>query len=287
MLIDRVVALLDQRFRPLRAVPFDGEARFALITVNFSTTRDLQLMLATLAEQHGLHRLCQIVVVDNGSRDGGGDFLRQLAERVPEVAAVHNRTRLNHARGLRSGLRRLDRSDHVRGVEPNVVVFCDTDVIFRRPDTLDQLAAVFEGDDAVLAGELRGDAATSPDIQASFVAVRRDVLARRDVAPPLYSGSPLAWQQATVARLGLDVTHFPSNAAGFVLHRGRAGVAAAARFRPGHHYATVQNSDPHYMGVHDGEAIWRSVADRITHSYADGGSTELIEAVRSALSKHG
>lgn len=285
MISDRIVAMADHRVRPLRSVPFDGEARFAIITVNFSTTAELRLMLATLIDQDGLDRVRRIVVVDNGSRDGGREFGRRLAREVDRIEFVSNRTRLNHARGLRSGLRRLDRLDSrdrqtkrpgaansEASAAPNVIVFCDTDVIFRRPDTLEELARRFEQAGAALVGEVRGDLTTSPDIQASFVAVRRDVLARRRVTPPLYSGSPLAWTQARIAQAGLPVSDLRSNHDGYVLHRGRSGVAAAARLRPGHHYATVRKQMPHYMGVADGEMIWNETEQRVTARYGSSAS---------------
>src|SRR5262249_37178882 len=62
--------------------PFDGDPRFALLTVNFSTTRYLKLMLLTLTDQDALSRVQRIIVVDNRSRDGGLPFLRALARRV-------------------------------------------------------------------------------------------------------------------------------------------------------------------------------------------------------------
>ena len=71
--------------------PFDGAPRFALITVNYSTTRYLKLMLLTLAAQSSLKLLKRIILVDNGSRDGGSSFLRELAERINITSVVHNR----------------------------------------------------------------------------------------------------------------------------------------------------------------------------------------------------
>jgi GT2 family glycosyltransferase len=68
------------------AQPFNGEPRFALITVNYSTTRYLKLMLLTLTEQSSLQLLTNIVLIDNNSRDGGQRFLRKLAERTNRIA---------------------------------------------------------------------------------------------------------------------------------------------------------------------------------------------------------
>jgi len=50
-----------------------------LITVNYSTTRYLKLMLLTLTEQSSFQLLTNIVLIDNNSRDGGQRFLRKIA----------------------------------------------------------------------------------------------------------------------------------------------------------------------------------------------------------------
>ena len=77
------------------------------MTVNRSTTRYLKLMLLTLAEQEELGIVRRLVIVDNGSRDGGAGFLGSLAAAVPRFELVTNRWFLNHARGMRSGVRTL------------------------------------------------------------------------------------------------------------------------------------------------------------------------------------
>ncbi len=246
--------------RPL-SVPFEGEPRFAVVTVNYSTTRYLKLMLATLGEQTERARIVRIVVVDNGSRDGGIGFERALASRVGRVSLVENRHWLSHARGVRSGLRRLDaleRSlpEHRRA---NVVVFVDTDVVFRDPTTLACVADRLKAPKVAAAGELRRGVYPHPEAQASFLVVRRDCLARPDVAPWVNHGAPAYWLQRSLWRAGLVIADFPSNAGGFVLHRGRSGVAAAARYRPRAAYASVPDVAPHYMGVADGAAIWAAV----------------------------
>ena len=90
---------------------FDGNPRLALVTVNFSTTRYLKLMLLTLCEQRDLHTILRIIIVDNDSRDGGKPFLRQLAAGVERVSLVENRFFPTHARGLRTGVASLDQTE--------------------------------------------------------------------------------------------------------------------------------------------------------------------------------
>ncbi|MEH6590519.1 MAG: hypothetical protein V7746_09695 [Halioglobus sp.] len=113
-------------------VPFDGTARFGLVTVNFSTTDYLKLMLLTLVEQRDLKRISRIVLVDNCSRDGGREFCRLVADACPNVHLVENRFWTNHARGLRSGVSELVRleKDIPAEQKSNVFLACDTDIIF-------------------------------------------------------------------------------------------------------------------------------------------------------------
>ena len=244
------------------AEPFDGEVRIALVVVNFSTTRFLKLMLLTLAEQSAAERVRRIVIVDNGSAPGDVAFLRRLQARLPNVELVERHHLLNHARGMRAGVRRLDivERDTPGGDPANVLLFCDPDVVFRSPDAIRALSSTM-ADGAALAGELRGTA-RDPDIQASFLAIRRDVYAHRDVVPPVHHGSPTRWMQRSIARRGFDITDSPSNRSGFVLHRGRSAHAAGV---------------PHFMGVADGQRIWTSIEARFVDLLAPDAEEDLLE----------
>ncbi len=169
---------------------------------------------------------------------------------------------------MRAGLRTLDSIDRSEpaNAETNAVLFCDPDVIFRDPGTLLELAAAIAGDGVAFVGEARrAPPSPHPDVQASFFVVRRDALARRDVCPPVHDGSPAAAMQASLLRAGLRVADFPSNHGGFILHRGRAGVDAAATFQVGAHQRVPPARElPHFMGVPHGAEIWRDVEARWT-----------------------
>jgi hypothetical protein len=262
--LDQAWAMASRRLHrgPL-VEPYDGDPRIAIVTVNRSTTPYLKLMLATLADQHELSLVRRIVIVDHASRDGGDAFARELAAASSAFSTVANRHFLNHARGIRSGLRALEHVEQADAPDArsNIVLFCDPDVVFRDPDALISLASVITVHDAAVAGELRQTTRKYPDIQASFLAVRRDWLARRDIAPWVNHGSPSLWLQESVWDAGGVVVDFPSNLGGYVLHRGRAAVAASREFAPRSSYATA-SPHPHYMGVPDGERIWAEVAAR-------------------------
>lgn len=252
-------------FGPARVPPFDGDPRLAIVTVNYSTTRWLKLMLLTLSSQRALDGVSDIVVVDNGSRDGADALRHALTDRVPCLRWVQNQRFLSHARGMRLGLRALDEA----GSRANVVLAIDTDVVFLRPDALEALQNSFR-QGAALAGQMRDWVHPVPEAQASFVAFRRDVYARKDIAPWVNHGSPSYWMQRSIRLAGLPVVDFPSYRDGYALHRGRAGVSAAGRYRPASSYASVANSAPHFMGVPGGAATWQATEDAWRHLLETG-----------------
>jgi len=283
--IDQALTMSRHKFKRRRKCPpFDGDPRFALITVNYSTTRYLKLMLLTLAEQSSLELLKRIIIVDNCSRDDGSSFLRELAAQTTRISVVENRWFLTHARGMRRGLRLLDmlEPDPAAPGNANIVLSCDADVVFRRRDTLSGLARVFIEEGAALAGELRKHLYPYPEAQASFIAVRRDCYSRKDIAPWVNHGAPAYWMQRSIWRAGLPVVNFPSNHGGYILHRGRSGVAASRLFFPYSSYATVHNSAAHYMGVPEGARIWED----IEAGWEDFLQPEAQERLIGHLAKH-
>lgn len=273
---------LPGRAGPPQTAPLDGRARIALLTVNFSTTRHLRLMLASLADQERLGRLTDIVICDNGSRDDPEPLYAALTTAVPRIQVVRNRHLLSHARGVRSALRTLAATGWPTGHSPNVVLFCDTDVLFRDPGALDSLARVFEETPAAFAGELRHHLHPLPEAQASFLAVRRDWLASRTTVPWVNHGSPAYWLQCSIWQAGGQGVDFPSNGAGYILHRGRSGVAAAGEYRRWHSYGSARTSEPHFMGIAEGPEIWRAAEQRYAHLTAPGNEPALAAALARA-----
>ena len=279
-LIDQMATVGHRAVFPSAPVPpFDGVPRLAIVTVNFSTTRWLKLMLLTLAEQDALHKVTDIVVVDNDSRDGGAAFVKKLAQCIGRVRVVENRHFLSHARGMRLGIGQLN----VCGSNANVILALDTDVVFLRPDTLSSTLTHF-AQGASLVGEMRDWVYEEREAQASFLAFRRDVYARRETAPWVNHGAPSYWMQKSIRRAGHRVVDFQTYQAGYALHRGRAGVRAAERFRPFSSYASVRDHDPHFMGVPGGPEIWQRVEDRWRGYLEPEAEQTLLDLLSNRLS---
>ena len=268
----------------MRVGAFDGEPRFALLTVNFSTTRYLKLMLLTLTEQDALSRVHRIVIVDNRSRDGGLPFLRALDRRVDRIHLTGHRHFLNHARGMRSCVKALDRIERGEPTVPsaNLLLFCDPDVVFLNPDTLRDLGDAVGEENAAFAGELRRPP-PDLDVQASFFVVRRDTYQRHDIAPLVNHGSPALWMQRSIWRAGLPVVDFPSNHGGYILHRGRSAVEAAHELFPRHSYATANARHPHFMGVPDGPRTWTRIEERFAELLRPEREEQLVDLLAERL----
>jgi hypothetical protein len=283
--LDQAWALAQWKLeRASLVAAFDGDPRFALLTVNFSTTRYLKLMLLTLTDQEALSRVQRIIIVDNRSLDGGVPFLRALARRVDRVQLVEHRHFLNHARGMRSCVRALDRMEaEAPGVAPaNLLLFCDPDVVFVNPATLRDLGDAIVEHDAAFVGEFRREP-PDLDVQASFFVVRRDVYGGHDIAPLVNHGSPALWMQRSIWRAGLPVADFPGNHGGYILHRGRTAVAAAHEFFPRHSYSTAPARHAHFMGVRDGPRVWAETEDRFADLLRPEAETRLLAFLAERL----
>ncbi len=279
-LADQLAASAHRRLRGgNRPLDWNGDARFALLTVNFHTTRYLKLMLLSLAEQDNLALLDRLIIVDNGSKDSGLPFLKSLAKHSNTIELVENRRWTHHARGMRLAWSALDRGDAERTDDDiaNVLLFCDPDVLFLRSDTLSALASCFQDPQTSHAGELRTHLRPLPEAQASFLAVRRDWGARRDISPWVNHGSPAWWLQRDLIKKGGKAINFPSNSEGFILHRGRSAVASTRVYAPGHAYATARRHDPHFMGIRHGPRLWDARAEQFAQWLEPDREDELVD----------
>ena len=286
---DQLTAPLLKRLKPPKTQgSFRAPTRFCLVTVNFSTTYYLKLMLLTLCEQERLSAINQMIIVDNNSRDGGIPFLEQLATISSRFHLLQNTRNCTHANGLRKGISHLERIE--QSIDPkdcsNALLVCDTDIVFRNPQTVTDIASLLAKDDTVFAGELRHDVYPYPEAQASFFAVRRDCYARADIAPFVHHGAPAYFMQRSMWKAGLVLAHFPSNSDGYILHRGRSGVAAAGQYHFLNAHSTAKNSSPHFMGVKDGKKIWERIEGRYQKLLNQKNEHELLQYLREHLVPH-
>jgi glycosyltransferase involved in cell wall biosynthesis len=90
---------------------------------------------------------CEIVVIDDGSRDGTGERLRDLAARHPFVRVVTHRTQRGIADALKSG------ADAARG---GILVFYPADLQYRPADIPSLVAPIREGAADLVTGTKQG-----------------------------------------------------------------------------------------------------------------------------------
>ncbi len=90
---------------------------------------------------------CEVVVVDDGSRDGTADVLRELAARHPFVRTVTHRAQHGIADALRSG------ADAARG---RVLVFYPADLQYRPADIPALVAPILAGGADLVTGAKQG-----------------------------------------------------------------------------------------------------------------------------------
>jgi len=121
-------------------------------------------------------------------------------------------------------------------------------------------------------------------VQASFLAVRRDWAARRDVSPWVNHGSLAYWLQRDIWLRGGLGEDFRSNQEGYTLHRGRTAVAAAREREPWSAYATVENCHPHFMAVPQGRQMWEAREAAFSRWLTDDGAPELLALLAERLS---
>jgi hypothetical protein len=280
MSCDRLVAgLVDRLHRPSAG---GRPGTLAIVTVNYSTTRLVKLMLLTLASQDALDHVTSIVVVDNGPRDGGRAFLRALDRRVPRVRLVERRHWLHHGPAMRAGAN-CALAPGSAGGSPESLLFVDPDVIFRDPATIRTVAELTASGVALVGEHRRGRRHPGPNIQASFFAVRADAYRRRDVRPLVHDGAPAYRMQLDIERAGLPIVDLPTNHGGLILHRGRSAVAAASEFRPGSAYASARRARPHFMGVRDGGAIWAQAERERSALLGPEGESDLLDVLAEAF----
>jgi len=283
--VDQFFAIIWKKIKPIKVDTFDGDTRFALITVNFSTTYYLKLMLLTLCEQKVKDKVSKIIIVDNNSRDGGVDFIKKLADLIERIHLVQNKIICTHARGVRIGIDFLERAEQKDKVKSNVLMVCDTDIVFLNPETLSELSTVFDTKNTAFAGELRYSSKVCPQAQASFVCIRRDCYARSDIRPFVNHGSPALWMQRSLWKAGLVLHDFRSNFGGFILHRGRSGVKAASQHNKMSTFATTPNNEPHYTGVENGKQIWQETEGRFAHLLKKDSEDLLLEHFNKQLNR--
>jgi hypothetical protein len=244
-----------------------------VVSVSWNTKELTALLLWSL------HRILEpsdvsILVVDNASADGTAELLLD-AQDAGLCSVLRNPTNVGHGPGLELALA----TDVARGADR--VWILDSDCVVARPNAL--RAPIEAHPDAAIIGEAHWDRWHGRDRHELYsLLVARAVLEHPDVAGFEAGGDP-AWALLESAeRAGLAASTFPFTADGYVVHLGRASLAAAVATNdtsnPLFPWAT-EHHEPHFGGVDGARARYVE----LTRQFADevGPDLDLVGALRS------
>ena len=225
------------------------------MTVSYNTRELTAFLLWSLRTVVSWPEL-EIVVVDNGSRDGSAQLLTE-AERGGVCTVLANPGNRHHGPGLNQAISYLARRP---GTRPEWIWILDSDVVAARPDALSAAVATAREHSAALVGEPQSDQWHADGRFGMYSLLMDPAVAWREQAGPFAEGGdPSLGLLAGAGRLGIPMAAFPFAAAGHVIHRGRGSLAAV--------YAAGDRSHPFYEWAEDHHAAHFAGIDGADHRY--------------------
>ena len=191
----------------------------------------------------------EIVVVDNGSRDGSAQLLAE-AERGGVCTVLANPGNRHHGPGLNQAISCLATRP---GPRPEWIWILDSDVVAAQPGALSAAITTARQHSAALVGEPQHDQ-WHPDGRFGMYSLLMDpAVAWRPMPGPFADGDdPSLGLLVAAARLDIPMAPFPFAAAGHVIHRGRGSLAAVHtagdRSHPFYEWAEDHHA-PHFAGI--------------------------------------
>ena len=186
------------------------------MTVSYGTRELVAQLVFSLRRVLPAGSLADVVVVDNGSRDGSVEMLRAL-ESAGMVTLLANRRQRYHGPGLNQALSHLAR----RATEIDFVWILDSDVAVLRGDTLADAVPAIEGAGAAMLGQEEPGRGQLP-LNCLLVDPRR--VWRRGLPPFEHAGDPAERLQRALAGRGERLEPFPFRHGSYVLHLGRGSL---------------------------------------------------------------
>ena len=220
----------------------------AALTVSYNTRELTAFLLWSLRTIVSWPEL-EILVVDNGSRDGSAQLLAE-AERGGACTLLANHDNRHHGPGLNQGISYLAARP---GPRPEWIWILDSDVVAARPDALSAAATVAREHSAALVGEPQHDQWHPDGRFGMYSLLMNPTVAWQEQAGPFADGGdPSLGLLVSAARRGIPMAPFPFTAAGHVIHRGRGSLAAVYatgdRSHPFYEWAAGHH-EPHFAGV--------------------------------------
>ncbi|HXT90675.1 MAG TPA: glycosyltransferase family 2 protein [Trebonia sp.] len=224
-----------------------------VVTVSYNTRELTALLLWSLRRILGWEPL-EVVVVDNGSRDGSAELLARVSA-AGGCRLITNAANAMHGPALNQAMSFLAASGP--GL-PRWVWALDSDVVISRPDALSKAVERAEQTDAAIAGESWWDAWQETDRFLAYSLLVDPARVWRDGIEPFADGGDPAFDLLQSAQAeGQTLTEFPFVRGGYVIHRGRGSLAAVRESddsaHPSYDWAR-DHHEPHF-GLVAGAAV--------------------------------
>ena len=253
----------------------------AALSVSYNTRELTAFLLWSLRTIVSWPEL-EIVVIDNGSRDGSAELLAEAA-RAGVCTLLANHDNRHHGPGLNQGISYLAARP---GPRPEWIWILDSDVVAARPDALSAAVTAARERSAALVGEPQHDQ-WHPDGRFGMYSLLMDpaVAWQQSVGPFADGGDPSLGLVASAARLGIATAPFPFTATGYVIHRGRGSLAAVHaagdRSHPDFEWAEGHH-DAHFAGVAGAAQRYHTLLEDFRQQTGSLTGTSLAAACRRA-----
>jgi glycosyltransferase involved in cell wall biosynthesis len=272
-------------YKPCGVERYDGDPRIAIVIVNFNTLDYLKLLLITLSESlNECRRLIKkIVIVDNASRDGSKDFL-SLFESVQGISIVNNSKGLNHAHGLRMGIRHIDTTEKdipISG-KSNYYLTIDSDVIVIRNDLWANIQEIICKKSPDLLGEIQHDVCI-PYVHPSFMLIKKEAYHGKGMMPFINDGAPALYLQQSLRARRAEIIDFPVRKDGYIVHRGRGATQGIQRYCRFHSYATI-SAQEHFHDNKQGRLIWETIEKKHAEIIGEPDGAKCAQYIASRWS---
>jgi hypothetical protein len=257
-----------------------------VVAVNYNTRQLLARLLFGLRCILASGAIQAVVVVDNASTDGSRALLATVGE-AGLVDPILNDYQRYHGPGLTQGVNHLAAQQAHGAVDLNLVWVLDTDVSLLRSDTLSAAAAALAQTGAVLAGEPDDGDAHGPQLIEQRVALNSLLFDPAAVWQPrhrpfLEDGDPARHLQHDVVEEGQRLLSFPFRSHGYLVHHGRATLAAVARAGEAtnqYYRWAVDHQEPHF-GLHPhGAALAAAFEATYTQAVGDDSDASIVRVL--------
>ena len=261
--------------------------RVAVVTVSYNTKELTALLLWSLRTVLDWPAL-EIVVVDNGSKDGSAQLLAE-AEDAGICAYIRNESNHTHGPGLNQGISWLASR---RGPLPTWIWVLDSDVVVARPDALTVSLTLAEHESAALLGEPWWDQWHNVDRFQTYSLLFKPAEVWQPGAKPFAEGGDPSFELLNSAmERGVKLAKFPFVADSYIIHRGRGSLAAVVASgelsNPQYEWA-VTHHEPHFGLVPGARERYLELLRTFREDVGEiSGSTLASACERSRQDRHG